>query len=129
MNFKTLISLCDKKEVNEILEAISLHHKATLSSYIVSHPNILEPPVKADPLPEVVALTDDQKEELGNLILDLLPSIQEGEKGADLETVIEEMNSFNYSRDDVLTCMDHLLDDGKIYEPYIGKINIIPSEE
>ena len=125
VDLRTLVNLCDKKEIIIVLDAIALEKKAIISEWLSEHKELFNAPVKAEKKEEDKVLTSDEEKELRDIILELLQT--KGKSGPigvgfNLEDVISDTIALGYQRSDILQAVDHLMDSGHLYEPGVGKI-------
>lgn len=127
MNAKTIIDACDENEVKAILEAIYVHDRALLSEWVSKHLDLLPAPVKPDPPKVEQKISDKEFEELQKLCKDTIEVLEKGngEVGAHLELVFDNVISLGYERTLVEDAVEMLLDKGIIYEPGTGMVKVI----
>lgn len=125
VDLRTLINLCDDKEINIVLDAIALEKKGLFASWLKDHKELFTPPVKAEKVPEKEPLTEEEIVALSEVTLDIIKPLAGSHKHTNLEDVVAGVMLLGYERKDILNSMDSLLDRGIIYEPCAGKISVI----
>lgn len=125
MNFKAIIFACDDDELLVILDAMILRNKRLLCEFIQQHPDLIIAPVTPPEEPEPTELTEEQAKDLQEITLGTIKSISKDKLGASLEDVIKEVIPMDYTREQILDSIDHLLDLGEVYEPDIGFIRAV----
>lgn len=126
VDISAIVNACDEKELTTMLEAIRLRNKSLLVKWIATNPDLNTPPVVAPKMKEPPAdLTDKQKQELDNLVVDMVKMNQEGEKGAPLEDVIKELMNLGSEREHIECAIDRLFDKGTLYEPYLARLKLV----
>ncbi len=125
VDLRTLINLCDDKEIKIVLDAIALEKKGLFSDWLKDHKEMFTPPVKAEKVPEKEPLTDDEKSALDEVTIGVIKPLSGSHNHTNLEDVVAGVMVLGYDREDVLNSIDSLLDRGTIYEPCAGKISVI----
>ena len=125
MNFKGIIFACDDAELLVILDAIMIRNKKLLSGFVQDHQELLEPIAKAPEVPPEPEMTDEAKNDLDEIVYNVIKTLAEEKIGTGIEDVIKEVIVLDYSRDIILESMDRLLDKGVIYEPEASRINYV----
>ncbi|MCJ2563717.1 MAG: hypothetical protein LN417_06480, partial [Candidatus Thermoplasmatota archaeon] len=66
-----------------------------------------------------------EKSELDEYVLELIGKLDTDGKGADWETLLEASKKDGVQKDDLEQTVNSLLDNGRAYEPVIGKLKRI----